>query len=305
MAATLDFSIGNIKLDRFEVPGEFDFGHELKFAHHQAISETGEPVIKVHPQGAFPLPTKWKAVLFNDGALSRAAQLDRLMTAQQTVLFVYGPLTFNCIIKMFKAIVHHQYEIEYEIELIVLQNLNGANPVVPSGVPFDLGIQQYYNNGKAAVSAMVLADVKLPASLTATTSAIDAALVVAFPLNTQPPATIRTLLTLLDAANTAINLYAGPLMASAVIEADLAKLNASLAALGNYGLMRTNLAQLVGSGPFTQTVTSFVGDLFTLASQMYPNADPALVAPAIAAANNLFDMFVTVPSTLQLPPVFS
>lgn len=305
MVNSFPFVIGNVVLTKFEVPEKFDIGHELMTAEHKLITEIGKPVVKVHTQGAFPLPTVWQGLLVNNGALRRAATLDALCTAQQPVDWVYGPLKYRVIIKRFKATPHHQYEVEYEIEVIVLESLNGAVYSADAVVPFDIGTQQFYGAAQASYQAMLAADPSLSQALSASVTNVDSLLTQFFPLSVQPIANILLILTGLDGAIFQISSYVKPLLATAILEADLAKLNASLAALNNYTLLRANLAQLAGSGPYMQSVRSFIGNLFDLASRYYPNMDPTDVAPNIASANGLLDFFVLTPTDIQLPPVFS
>jgi hypothetical protein len=306
MAQRLTFSLGNIVLTKFEVPEKFDIGHELMMAEHKLISESGAPVVKVHTQGAFPLPTTWNATLFGANALSRAEQLDRLCTAQQEVLWVYGPLQYNCIIKRFKATpAGGQFELQYEIELVVLENRNGAVYAQDYIVPFDVGVQQFYSNGQAAIQAAAAADAEFPLVCIDAATQVDTLLSEFFPLNVQPLVNLLTVLGSLDTLLSELDSYVNPLMSTAVLEADMAKLNASLQALGNYGLMRQNLAQLAGAGPYVRTIPQYMGNLFDLASIYYPEVDPTDVAPSIATANNLEDFFINTPTDIHLPPVFS
>jgi hypothetical protein len=121
----------------------------------------------------------------------------------------------------------------------------------------------------------------------------------------QPLVNLLTVLGSLDTLLSELDSYVNPLMSTAVLEADMAKLNASLQALGNYGLMRQNLAQLAGAGPYVRTIPQYMGNLFDLASIYYPEVDPTDVAPSIATANNLEDFFINTPTDIHLPPVFS
>lgn len=110
---------------------------------------------------------------------------------------------------------------------------------------------------------------------------------------------------MLDQVTSSIETYAAPLYNTAILEADLAKLNASIAALNSCGLFTQNIEQLVGNGPYVQTLANFTGNLFAVAAQYYPGSSPDVIAPAIATANTLTDFWVYAPINLVLPPVFS
>lgn len=306
MASKIQFKLGGIALDKFEVPEKFDIGHELAMAEHKLITESGKPVIKVHTMGAFPLPTQWEGMLYYSTALRRAAELDRLMTSQQVIPWVYGPLQYNVIIKSFKATpTGSQFEVKYAIELVVLESLNGTTYGVDNTVPYDVGTQTFYANAQQAVTSLKTLDPALPASLTDATAGVDSVIAANWPLSAQPFAVVYKITQAVEAAINELQAYVSPLESTAVLAADLAKLSASLAALQGFGLMNQNLLQLLGQGPYTQTVNSFVGNLFDLAGQYYPNADPTDAAPLIATANGLLDFFVTEPMDIQLPPMFN
>ena len=87
------FTLDKIQLDRFEVPQEFEFGHESKSVVHDYPSQNGSPVRTVQAMGAFALPTKWSAKLYGANALSRALELDRLCTAERKITWAWGPLS--------------------------------------------------------------------------------------------------------------------------------------------------------------------------------------------------------------------
>lgn len=312
------FKLGSISLDRFEVPEKFDLGHEVETAVHKYIDEVGSPIIKVHTMGAFPLPTTWNGMLYENDvqvagkyqpALQRAEDLDRICKQQVPTIWEYGPLQYLVLIKKFRFTPHTQHEIEYEIELVTIKALNGGTPSAPTSAPFNTTTQGYYTQASSAVSTLKTLPVgtalALPGTLTDATDAVDAALAAATPLKSQTVATILSLINTVSVAIQELNDFVGPLEDTAVLEADLERLNQSLIALQGFGLLNRNLQQLVGISESNQVLQGFVGSLFDVASQYYPNADIAEAATAVAQANSLLDLFVYDPTDLQLPALFS
>lgn len=312
------FKLDAVSLDRHEVPDKFDLGHEVALATHKYIDEIGTPIIKVHTMGAFPLPTTWNGMLYENNvtangkpqtALQRAEDLDRLCRKQLPITWLYGPLQYLVVIKKFRFTPHYQHEMEYEIELVVIKAQNGGTTAAPTSMPFDTQTQQNYAQAQTAVSTLktlpVGTSLPLPSTLTDATDAVDAALAAATPLKNQTVATILSLINTVSVAIQELTDFVGPLEDTAVLEVDLERLNQSLIALQGFGLLNRNLEQLVGVSESNQVIQGFVGSLFDIASQYYPNADIADAANAVAQANSLVDLFVDVPQDLQLPALFS
>jgi hypothetical protein len=301
----LTFSIGGVALTKFEVPDKFSFGSEVKLAVHQYIDETGQPIIRTHSQGAFPLPTTWKGTLLYEGAIDRALQLKQICDAQVSVLWIYGPLQWYATIKKFEAVLNWQFDIEYTIELVITQDLNGSSSGASKAVPFDITTQAFFQNSSNDADSLAAADPALSDSLTdAMDDSLDS-ISSGFPLQNQTIAQLQAILATIDTVINELTQYVTPLYSTALAEADLARMNAAASALNNFGLLQTNLSQLVGTGPYSQTIPNFVGDLTTLASTYYPNSDPTAVAPVIAQANGLTDLFVSQPLDINLPPLFN
>jgi hypothetical protein len=137
-----------IKLEKFEVPETFDLGHEVALQTHKYINAQGQPIVRTHFQGAYPFPTSWKGTFTTAVALLHARTIDSMSLSGQPVKFTYGTLSYMVQIKSFKYMPHYQTEVEYEIELIVLQDLNGQDA---TGLPetFDAQSQALYANGVA------------------------------------------------------------------------------------------------------------------------------------------------------------
>jgi len=304
-AFSLSGASGNVSFTRFEVPEEFEVGHEVKEAVHQYISETGTPTTVVHSQGAFPVATKWNGILYGANAVTRMQQLDALAVAETPVTFTYGPLSYLVHIKSFVAKIRYQREVHYTIELTVISDQNGSLAAIDNGQSFDAGTQTFYSNATTAVAA--IKDPNLPASVIAANQAVMSAFQKATPLKSASLSTIQSLVAFLDKVINEIQPYATALENTAVLVQDLANLNASLIALQGFGLLQRNLLQLLGSG-LASTTSVLLGpnsSLFAVAAQYYPNSEPGDVVGIIAQANNLSDFFVTESTSIILPPVFS
>ena len=319
------FSIGGIPLQPFEVPETFDIGHELNLAVHKYIASDGTPTIKTQSLGSFYIPTTWKGTFFYATALQRALQFDQLMLAGKPVPWVYGPLTYTVVIKKFAITVRHQLQMDYTIELQVIDDSNAQSVGVDYSVPFDTELQSQYTNASVAVSNLLLYQAQQSnrttaiANGTAPTSIPTTAVPVsigqantfftdliqaAFPISQQNYATIQQVV---NAANTLLSVlqpYLLTLENTATSEGDLAALVATLAAVNNLTLVVANLSQLLGVSPTAIVVPNFTGSLFGLATQYYPQTAVDQAVILIAQANSLPDFFVYVPTNITLPPLF-
>jgi hypothetical protein len=151
------FALNNVQFQKQEVPEEFDLGHEIKVAEHRYINANGQPVVRTHFQGAYPVPTSWKGIFTTAVALQHAQTIDAMAIAGAPVKFTYGPLSWMVFIKKFRYTPHFQLEVHYEIELIVLKDLNG-NSVSPFPQTFDSQVQQLYTNGVANFNTLYQTD---------------------------------------------------------------------------------------------------------------------------------------------------
>jgi hypothetical protein len=302
---TWTFNLGGIGLSRFEVPPEFEDGVDAHLVVHRYINESGSAATKIHSLGAFPLPTTWNARLYGANALSRHFQLKRLAAAGKPFLWTYGPLQYTAAIQRYSGKIHHQLEIYYTIDLIVIAEKNSALPQPDASVSFDVGTQAVYDVAAQAMADLQTADLNLSASVLTANANATSLLLNAYPLKLQPLTTILKIISAVNVLLTALQAYTAPLQQNAVLEADLARLEASLRALDAFSLLMTNLQQLLGQSATATQVTISSGDLFSIAAQYYPGQDVATVAASLAGANGLSDYFITTPMTLVLPPVFT
>jgi hypothetical protein len=336
------FSIGGILMSDFEVSGAFDIGHELKLAVHEYIAANGQPTIKTESLGSFYVPTSWKGTFFYATALQRALQFDQLMLAGKPVTWIYGPLSYQVVIKKFTVTVEHQLQMDYEIELQVISDSNAQTVGLDTSLSFDAELQDQYSNASVAVSNLItymvaqsdpssitIAQTLAPTVVTNVTLTLAQSLIPsiiptilidisialdyaaflqviqsAFPLSQQD---FTTLQQVVNAANSLINVIQ-PLLtnleANAVAEGDLAALTACLEANYNLNLVVENLSQLLGDSPEAVSVVQFTGSLFGLAVQWYPNTEIDVAVGLIAQANSLNDFYVYTPTTISLPPLF-
>jgi hypothetical protein len=295
-----------VNLTRFEVPEEFTVGHEAKLAVHQYIAEGGAPTIKTHSMGAFPIPTQWKGILFGNTAQTRMQLLDALFIAQQPLTFTYGPLQWLVQPKGIKFTVKYQLEIHYELEIVVLQDLNGNTQSIDTSASLQTGTLQAYNAMSGAmtvVQATAPATLAIPANVITTYTALNTAYSAASPLGQQTQSTLLSLLNNINHFITTVSAYVTALESVAVLYSDLQALNQSQIALNNAIILSNSLYYLTGSGQNQQQTTApnFVGSLLTLAAQYYPNSDVVNAAQAIANANGLIDLVTTRPTTIVIP----
>lgn len=302
---TWAFSLGGIALSRFEVPSEFEDGVDAHLVVHRYINEGGSAATKVHSLGSFPLPTQWQARLYGASAIDRHFKLKRLAAAGLPIQWVYGPMQYTVAIEKYSGKIHHQLEIYYSLDLIVIAEKNGALPQPDASVSFDVGTQAVYDVAAQAMDDLVTADANLSASVIAADSAATSLLLNAYPLKLQSLTVILKIISALNVLLTVLQAYAAPLQQNAVLEADLQRLEASLRALDAFSLLMANLQQLLGQSTTATQIAIASGDLFSIAAQYYPGQDVATVAASLAGANGLSDYFITTPTTLVLPPVFT
>jgi hypothetical protein len=323
---TWSFIIGGIPLTNFEVPTSFSIGHELKLAVHEYIAANGQPTIKTESLGSFYIPTTWTGTLFYTDAIQRALKLDALMLGGSPIHWVYGPLDYTVVIKKFTMTPKHQFEVDYSIDLQVISDNNGQTSGVDNSLSFDSGTQDLFNRAAEAMSTllsysnyqtMTLSDliagggaptdvpsVPIPQSIFTNGDYVASLLQNAYPLNAQPYSTLAAIVGAITTVISVIQPLAYELRNTAILEADLAVLSACLVALQGYGLLITNLNQLLGVSPSSTVVGNFVGSLFGLAAIYYPNAPLDLAVGLLAQSNGLNDFYVYNPTNITIPPLF-
>jgi len=299
------FSIGGISLSRFELPQEFDVGVEGHVAVHRYINEQGASATVVHGLGSYPIPTEWKGRLRGATALKRHSQLQNLVATQVVTPLVYGPLLFDVMVKSYTGTVRHQLMVDYHISMVVVKERNGSLPIPAAAQSFDVGTQSFFDTAQQSYTTLVAQDPALPAAITTSFGNLSSAVTAAYPLKLATLAQITSLVALSAGLNSQLSAYIQPLQNNAVVEADLAKLDAALQLDAAIQLFYINLRQLLGLGATTPTVSLRRGNLFTLAATYYPNTDTATAAALIAQANGLDDFFIRTPKTLVLPPILS
>lgn len=320
------FVIGSIQLNGFEIPSEFTFGHDMDVAIHKYISYSGQPAIKTQVLGSFYLPTKWSGTLYYSTAMSRAIQLDQMMLQGAPVTLQWGPYQWTVVISKFEAKVHHQLEIDYEMDVVVIDDQNGLSISPTSPVSFDSGIQQQFNLASAAMTGLAVQQaqqtlslseiaaqgidpntiptVTIPTNIFTQNASCTTLLQNAYPLSQASYSTILTVVQAFENLNSSLQSYTDQLEAQAVLEGDLEALSNCLVALQGYGLVITNLNQLLGISSSAPSAFQYVGSLFDLAAQYYPGAAIDDAVSLIAQSNGLNDFYVYTATTLTLPPLF-
>lgn len=299
------FSVGDVFFEKFEVPEQFETGYEVKTAVHKYLSETGTPITVVHSQGAFPLPSSWTGILYGNTAIQRMLAIGTLATNEQPVTFTWGPLSWIVHIDKVKFTPKYNNEIAYEIDITVITDQNGQGNTIDNGLSFDVGTQAFFDTTTAEYAALQSLPIDLPDSLTSATDDLNSQFLSAVPIKTASFSTLTNILNQLQATIVVYSAFVSALQASAIIENDLAALNAALNALNAYILLQFNIQQLVGVGSVSVKSVQFSGWLFELAAQYYPASDVSLAAQLIAQANGLNDYYLPTVETLVLPPVFN
>lgn len=300
------FSIGGIVLDRFEVPAEFQIGFEKNLVVHKFISQDGTSQLTTHNNGTYPIPTHWSGTLFYADALTRFQQIEALVTNLEAITFQYGPLSYLVDVQKVAGTVRHQLEIDYEIDLIVLQAQTAVIPISGS-LPIQgaLVAEELYTNGTTTWTNFSSMTTINPA-LTRAYNDMQDLIQNAVPLS---QASFAQLNAAFNATNEFLAILA-PLIAqlqNAVInELGTNTLLMGMSAQANFTQFAGYLGGLVSSNAGSTTIQ--VQDntsLFTLAQQFYPQAPTQDAATLIQQANGLIDFYTDGPMTLAIPPLRS
>lgn len=311
----LTFSIGGVELSSFEIPEQFDFGHEMLQATHKYMAPDGTPIIQVQNMGAYPLPTEWEGILYYSTALTRAQQLDQIAATQtpnSPINWIYGSLEFTVFINSFRFTVKNSNEIHYKISLTVLSEnfqsspnfQEGVNPQTPQSL--DSSIQADWVLGQQGLASLESYDPKVPAKITQAAANVDALMTLYGVISTQPADNILQLSQTIDPLLAALTAYIKPLKNTATSALDVEKLNAALTCYNGYYLLQQAVNALIALiGSYIGVALSYTGNLYALAAKVYPLLDIPTMAIAIAAANGLSDFWIYTPTDINLPPAYT
>ncbi len=299
------FSIGGTNLTKFEVPSEFTIGHDNKVAKHYYLDVNGVATIKTHFQGSFPVPTEWKGTFVTSTALTRAQLLDKLCSGGNPITWQYGAYTWQVVVDSFHYTPKWQFEVDYEIKLTIVKD----NTITTSSDEFpglDVTTQQFFDYGNNAYGALISATptVPIPASIVVSYNLLTALLQAAFPLG---GASLQTLLALSSSIGVfvvGLQTYITSLESTAVLEVDLAALNAALQTFQGFSLLNENVQQFIGTTPANTVVVATASNIFELAALYYPNTDVPTAAQGLYTANNLTDTDVAAGTLLAIPQVY-
>lgn len=302
-----DFILGSIFLDQFECPEEFEIGWEKNLAEHRYLAIDGSYKINTHVMGVYPVPTKWTGTLFYQTALLRFQQLEALATQLTPVVWQYGPLQYLVDVKSVIGKVKYQFEIDYEIDIVVIQSVNQTVPFSDLQVGGSVSAQTFYDDGNTDYASFQ-GEVQLTpptAMQTLYTGMIDA-------ITGQTPlsaATIQGLLVVsasIGAFLTESFQFLNILKATPLTEIGTNQLAFGMQMAANFGQFKGFVDALVGTTPSSTVISAPSGaSLYTLSGQFYPQLPPDQGATMIAQANGLFDMFLPADSTLAIPPLHS
>lgn len=122
----LEFSIGPVDFDGFEVPQVLDAlgGTQLVAEHRFPGGQITQQVF-----GAFPNHVTFKGILTGTSALARMREIDRLRVAAQPVPLTYGATTLVGVVTEFHARPRHQWLIDYELKFQPGVDLTASSPL--------------------------------------------------------------------------------------------------------------------------------------------------------------------------------
>ena len=299
----VEMSLGGIEFTNFQAPETFDWGTEVLTIKHQYVDNLGNAVTKNQMMGAFPLPISFTGKLYYANAVNDALRLETLCKGQEGVTFVFGQLSWQVTVKRIKFTTHHQYDIDFTVELEPYLENNGGPSAGTAVVPFDVNASALANNVQDGLSWMTSYDVSLPANVANDTNNALTGVNSSFPLQSQTPTTLSNIQGLITQAQSSVSKYLTPLMNLT----DFTSLNVvpgGLKCLSNLTLLGSNISTLLGTnGVSQQTIKQFTGNLFNVAATYFPTKDPADIANKLAAANGLADLFVHSPTDINIPPM--
>lgn len=133
--------LGDITLTGFEIPERVPFGGKQSLMVHPLVG--GARVVDA--MGAEPRPIRWSGIIFSTPdtvANARAQQIDLMRSAGQAIVLSWFTNSYLVTIKEFLPDWERFYQIPYEIECEVIQNLTQPNPTAQPDanqlVPSDL-----------------------------------------------------------------------------------------------------------------------------------------------------------------------
>lgn len=296
------FSIGGFEFSKFEVPESIKLGVDVETKTHKYISESGKATVRTHTQGAFLVETTWKAVFTGTNALTRARQLYNLANLGLPTLLIYGPNSWHVIIKKFHYTPRWQYEVDYEIDVQLVDDQNGLDATeLPTSLDAQTDIYlARAHSGFADLSAVNGA--QIPPTLVSAVGSADTTLGNAYPLRAQNFSTIGLVTTALGTVNTELSKYIGTLTASTGTSA-LASLALAQVTQAAYGLLTKSVASITSANR-TKTITNATS-LIAVAAQFYPKADPVTSAQYLAQVNGLTSLFIAPQTPLIIPPLLA
>jgi hypothetical protein len=301
-----DFILGNVTLDQFECPEDFSIGWEKNLAEHRYLSSGGTTQINTHVLGVYPVPTKWHGTLFYQTALQRFQLLEALATQITPVVWQYGPLQYLVMVKSCVGIVKHQFEIDYEIDITVLQSGNQTVPFSDLNAGGSEIGSAFYDAGNTAYANFKSKGLAVPTKMQNLYTGMINAITGASPLSGASIQALLSVGTQIGAFLASSAQFLNILKSTPLTEIGNNQLGYGMQMFANFSQLQGVVQQLSGTGATATTISAPAGtSLFTLSGQFYPQLPPGQGAKMIADANLQNDYFVNADTTLTIPPLQS
>lgn len=109
--------LGPVTFTDREIPDVMPFGGKQSMAVHRNLG--GKRMVDI--MGPNPDPIKWQGLFFGPTASQRARLLDALKDTGAELRLSWGSFNFLVVIEHFNALYKHEWEVRYEISVIISQ----------------------------------------------------------------------------------------------------------------------------------------------------------------------------------------
>ena len=328
------FSLGGIDFKGFEIPEKLPLGGDQAHSVHDFPGGTRT----VQAYGWHRRPLMWSGTLYEDTAFTRSAALEAIAQAGKPVDFVYGGLQLRVLVVRFHPDVIHQYEVHYEIEMVVVDQVQAQTAPAPvdsnSAILFAMQaalqwVQALLDGIGALISALTSSTpagntgiVTNGVQITALTPVIPinpatpgvtvnlAALLaqfnqwsvdmtVCYPWDNLTSDTLSRLVASSNALAVGVDAVAQCYRVAATTADDMTRLLAAEECLASVRLASQKLSAIMADSDALQVYVAGT-TAYKLAAQYY--GDPSLFQ-TIMAANGLTDPVITTPVNLTIPNI--
>lgn len=285
-------TIGSVIFNTEECPEDLPIG-AVKQMNVTDTLPGGTRIVNLF--GPDPQVVAWKGRLYAGNVDTRIQQLRLYAVSGQVTLLAWRGEQYNVFVSSITPHYHHQWYAEYDIEVIVVSDANGAF-TIPSGLSIDQQVQGLQTMMLEQNNIIFQFDPTNAAAINDSLPAVVTAIQNAGPLATASASNVQLINAAINNAQLQVSKYTSALQNIAPGLAP--QLSASL----QLGSTLTNIAANVNRGQQTNSQIVQGGNLFAVAAQHYGDPTQAF---SLATANGILSPWLTKSQqqTLVLPPL--